>query len=271
MRGRYAVLEDGTHVWVIPAKMLPHGHNLAVEHRELGPYADRQLVVTTDVMVWSLPMTRTSYASTGEYKATVAAASIGARPTLMEEEYLALDEEARELYFKVNEPTTTEVPLDVSDFARVELNIATMPERPRNWEPGIQGIIIGPPFDVAFPGWLTGFRVRALEIAKEYATDTIFDDRGKPRSIEVPIRAFYDPPLTTRVKVGRKMETRQTWLTNRVTVDEIHDMIGGLSLVDAQRRWAEEEARVRAVLEPWTKIRVCSHCAGNGVLTEGHK
>ena len=137
MRGRYAVLEDGTHVWVIPAKMLPHGHNLQDDHRVMGPYADRQLVVTTDVMVWSLPMTWTSYASTGEYKATVAAASIGARPTLMEEEYLALDEEARELYFKVNEPTTTEVPLDVSDFARVELNIATMPERPRNWEPGI--------------------------------------------------------------------------------------------------------------------------------------
>lgn len=271
MRGRYAVLQDGTHVWVIPEKMLPHGHKLAFEHRAAGPYNERQLVAATTGRVDSLPMTYTRYESTGEYKATTAAISVGARPTLTEGEYLALDEDVRELYMKVNEPTTSEVQLDVTDFARVELDARTMLEPPRNWEPGIQGIIIGPPFDVAFPGWLTGFRVRAHEIAKEYATDTIFDDRGKPHSIEVPIRAFYDPPRTTRVKVLRKMVTRETWLTNRVTVAEIHDMIGGLSLVDAQRRWAEEEARVRATLEPWTKIRICSHCAGNGVLTEGHK
>lgn len=269
MRGRYAVLPDGTHVWVVPEKMLPHGHKLAVEHRTAGPYNGRQLVVTTDAMVWSLPMTWTSYGSTGEYVASSAATAVGARSPLTKDEWLALDEEARDLYSEVTARTETEVPLDVSGFSRVELDERTIPEAPRNWEPGIQGVIVGPPFDTAFPGWLTGFRARALAIAAEYATDTIYDRSGDPRTFEVPIRAYYDPPQTTRVKVMRKMVTRETWLTNRVTVTDVHDMVGGTSLIDAQRRWAEEEQRIRSLLEPWTQIRVCSHCNGAGVLTKG--
>lgn len=271
MRGRYAVLGDGTHVWVIPEKMLPAGHKLAVEHRTAGPYNERQLVVTTDVMVWSLPMTWVSYGSTGEYVASSAATAVGARSPLTKDEWIALDEEVRDLYSEVTARTETEVPFDVSGFARVELHESTMPEAPHNWSPGIQGLIIGPPFDVAFPGWLSGFRARALEIAREYASDTVYDDRGQPKSMTVPIRAYYDPPRTTIVRVMRKQVRRETWLTNQVKVVDINDQIGGGSLIDAERRWAEEEARIRAELEPWTKIRICSHCHGNGVLEEGHK
>lgn len=271
MRGRYVVLGDGTHVWVIPEKMLPPGHKLAVEHRTAGPYNERQLVVATDVMVWSLPMTWTSYGSTGEYVASSAATAVGARSPLTKDEWLALDEEVRDLYSEVTARTETEVPLDVSGFARVELRESTMPEAPRNWSPGVQGLIIGPPFDVAFPGWLSGFRARALEIAREYATDTVYDDRGQPKSITVPIRAHYDPPRTTIVKVMRKQVRQETWMTNQVKVADINDQIGGTSLIDAERRWAEEEARIRAELEPWTQFRVCSHCNGNGVLPKGAK
>ena len=271
MRGRYAVLPDGQHVYVVPSKMVAAGLRLLDVAREVGPYKERQLLVLTGGRVESLPMERREMVPTGEYTATSSAIAIGARATITDADYETLDEGAREMYVRVREARVSEEALDVSDFARVELDDRTMPEAPRNWEPGIQGVIVGPPFDTAFPGWLTGFRAQALAIAAEYATDTIYDRSGDPRTFEVPIRAYYDPPQTTRVKVMRKMVTRETWLTNQVKVTDVHDMIGGTSLIDAQRRWAEEEQRIRSLLEPWTQIRVCSHCNGAGVLTKGTK
>ena len=272
MRGRYVVTPDGQHVYVVPAKMLPdQQHKLLDVEREVGPYGDRQLLVLTDGRVAALPMQARHTKMTGEFSAIPSAIAVGAHPTITRDEYDALDEVGQEMYVAGYTTEVTDAALDVSDFRRVELNENITAEAPRNWSPGIQGLIIGPPFDVAFPGWLSGFRARALEIAREYATDTVYDDRGQPKSMTVPIRAYYDPPLTTIVKVMRKQVRQETWQTNQVKVVDINDQIGGTSLIDAERRWAEEEARIRAELAPWTQFRVCSHCNGNGVLPKGAK
>ena len=123
--------------------------------------------------------------------------------------------------------------------------------------------MLGPGFWHAFPGHLTGWRDRAIEIAKEYARD-VWTHHGE-QHIEARVVSYYSPPRThvERVPRSKKTVTREEFTSTSVKI-ATPKVVGGDTLADATAKWAAMESDTRASLERYAGSRKCSHCNGEG-------
>lgn len=188
----------------------------------------------------------------------------GLADELTDAEYAGLPEPMREMYTSRYETTGTAVAMPLGGITYREADPEALELAPKNWRPDIIGQTMGPLFHTQCGGWLTGWRQRACEIAREYSNDVY--EHLSDSSIKVHVRSFWDPPKTTTEGKGRQRRTRETWHTTQLTIDTPH-LIAGHNLADAQQRWTKKEQELRDELSQYTGSRICGHCNGDGWIT----
>jgi len=179
-------------------------------------------------------------------------------------QYAELDDDLQTHYHREMAESTLITAIPVADHIPIEA--ARIPDGglPKNWQPSALTLIYGPQFSAAMPGWLSGFRQHIKTTMSAHCSD-VWDHQSKT-SMEFNIRAFYDPPRTKQVKVGRRQETRQTWMTHRLTLD-VADLIPGADLAAATGNWEQQTADILATIHEYSQTRTCSHCDGRGFMT----
>jgi len=256
MTDYYVPMSDGRCIYIISADLIATVEGTL---KAIGAHPNYKLLVATDGPVSSIKATTRTFEPTGSYTT----AEKGLPPEITAGEWGELSEGVQELYRRGTKVIDTVEPIDVSGHVPFDSEVDFDP--PKNWSPGGIGVAMGPGLATAFPGWLTGFRQRAKDICAEYARD-VYDHNGMQAPIEAYVVAFYDPPIWNR-QTKRDKATQQ-FLTTKVSVS-VEDAIGGSNLADAKRRWEAEEARVRELVEPYRRVKVCSHCKGLGHLVPG--
>jgi hypothetical protein len=198
--------------------------------------------------------------------ATLDQSYVGTGPALeiTDAEWDRLPEPVRDLYRPNTELVDDRTDVLVDGVEWVEVDSHAIDTAPRNWRPDVVGRTMGPLFYTQFGGWLTGWRQRACEIAREYSNDVY--EHLSDSSIKVHVRSFWDPPKTTTEGKGRQRRTRETWHTTQLTIDTPH-LIAGHNLADAQQRWTKKEQELRDELSQYTGSRICGHCNGDGWIT----
>lgn len=262
MTNFYLKAPDGRCAYAVPTER----YNLAFEgqvgaHRRIDN--KNYAIVVTDGPVDDVWFTFPKSIPTGWF--TLRNPEIPMDARISPEKWEKLPEELRELYAR--EMRFTEERESVSVAHHVPLPVEGEPvEVPRNWHPTLLADLYGGTFTHLFPGFLSGFKARALEIAKEYGD--AYDNDGPTAPIKCFVRSWFHPPKTIIEGRGKSRRVKETCVTSQVSV-RVNDRVHGANLFAAQEAWAAAEQEVRDQLAPYRENRTCGHCNGYGFVVKG--
>lgn len=223
------------------------------EVREVYRDSKSWAVVVLDAPATTLTKRRQQRNRLDQWNATTEGVALGLTPTLPTAPPEAVEDFYRQAF------TVTDEVEEVDVSAWRALDVEPRYTIPSNWSPSTLADVYGPGFAHVVPGWLTGFRAAAVNIAKEYGD--CYDNNGNRSPLIVSIRTYWSPPKYT--KPTKREPKRQTWNTHRCEVT-VPNEIGGQNLADALARWDAEVAALRARIEGERQTYTCGHCNGLG-------
>ena len=177
-------------------------------------------------------------------------------------EFEALSPAAKEHYVRQYDYLETDVEVDLPATVAIP---SVPPAVPRNWQPGVIGVLGGPLVAAIVPGVLTGYRAAVIQLCKAYG-DCFARDNERD-SIRVSVRSYWDPPRYSTTGKGRNKHTVQTHTTVHVELPDVPSSIAGRDLAHAQQLWDAGLAAIVDQLEGTKGRKICCHCNGAGSIT----